>query len=109
MAKNISVSTVTIANGATTSTAHTVRTNSRLLAFETPAALTGTTITFEASSDSGATYRPVYQGTSQYSIGVGTSRHVAIDPVVFDGVRVVRLVSGSSEAGARTITVITGE
>jgi hypothetical protein len=109
LAKNVSVSTVTIANGATTSTALTVRTNSKLLAFETPSAFTGTAVTFEASSDSGTTYKPVYDGTTQYSINVGTSRHVAINPTVFEGVRVVRVISGSTEAAARTITLITGE
>jgi hypothetical protein len=47
--------------------------------------------------------RPMYQ----YSVTVGTSRYVALDPAVFAGVKWVKVVSGSSEAAERTITIVT--
>ena len=111
MARNVSVDTVTIANGASTSTAVTLPANKRLLGFQTPAALTSTAITFEQSSDDGVTYTPVRAvgGASAYSVTVAASYYVPVSGEVFDGVRVVRLIGGTSEGGARTIRVLLGE
>lgn len=109
MAKGLSVTTVTIANGATTSTAYTLPANKRLVAIQTPSALTSTAITFEQSSDDGVTYQPVYNESSAYSITTSTSRYHRVNGEVFDGVRVVRLIGGSTEGGARTITLLIGE
>lgn len=109
MAKNLTVTTVSIANGATTSTAYTLPAGKRLLAVQTPSGLTGTAFTFESSSDSGTTYVPVYNEGTAYSVNVGVSRHVRVNGEVFDGCRVVRVISGSSEAATRTITLIVGE
>lgn len=110
MAVNLQLTNnVTIASGGTTSTAHTVKTGSRVLAFETPASLTGVSFTFEASADGGTTYRQLYSGSSAYSLTVGASRYVAVDQDVFEGVRLFRIVSGSTEAATRTINIITGD
>lgn len=109
MARNVSVDTVTIANGATTSTAVTLPANKRLLGFQTPAALTSTAITFEQSSDDGVTYQPVYNESTAYSITTSTSRYHRVNGEVFDGVRVVRLIGGTTEGGARAITLLIGE
>lgn len=110
MAKNLSLTNpVTIATSGTTSTAHEVRTGYRVLAIETPATLTGTAFTFEASADGGTTYRALYNGGSAYSVNVGTSRYIALDLDVFEGVRLFRIVSGSTETGTRTINIITGD
>ena len=109
MAKGLAVTTVTIANGATTSTAYTLPANKRLVAIQTPSALTSTTITFEQSSNDGATYTPVYNEATLYSITTAASRYHRVNGEVFDGVRVVRLVGGSTEASARTITLLVGE
>jgi len=109
MARNVSVDTVTIANGATTSTAVTLPANKRLLGFQTPASLTSTAITFEQSSDDGVTYTPVYNESTSYSITTSTSRYHRVNEDVFNGCRVVRLVGGSTEGGARTIRVLLGE
>jgi hypothetical protein len=51
----------------------------------------------------------LYNEGTEYSVAVNTSRYIALNPNVFEGVKVVRIVSGSSEAAARTIGVISGE
>jgi len=51
----------------------------------------------------------VYNGSTQYSVNVGTSRHIALSRDAMDGVKVFQVVSGSAETAARTITVISGE
>jgi len=79
------------------------------LAIVTPSALTGTTFKFQASADQGANFYALYNEGTEYSVAVNTSRYIALNPNVFEGVKVVRIVSGSSEAAARTIGVISGE
>lgn len=97
---------VTIESSGTTSSAANVYGKGNVVAVETPSALTGTSFTFEASTD-GSTYVPLYNEGTQYSVTVGTSRYVALDPAVFAGVKWVKVVSGSSEAASRTITIVT--
>lgn len=109
MAKNISVSDVTIANAASTSTALTMEGNRVPVGIQTPASLTSTTLTFEGSTDTGATYQPLYDGSTLYSLTAGTSRYIGLNPNVFAGVKLVRIVGGSTEGGARTIRIISGE
>ena len=65
-------------------------------------------MTFQSSNDN-ATFSPVYDEGTQYSVAIGTSRHVALKKQAFDAVRFVRLVSTSTETAARTITIISGE
>lgn len=79
------------------------------IAIVVPAAFTGTTIKFQASIDQGTTFFALYNEATEYSVTVSTSRYVALNPNVFEGVACVRLVSGSSEAASRTISVISGE
>lgn len=95
----------TIANGATTSGDVTIPFGHSLVAIDTPSALTGTSMTFKASVD-GANWDDVYYEGTQYSVTVGTSRWIALDPRVFCAVRLMRLVSGSSEGEARTIQCV---
>jgi len=109
LAKNLRLTdTVTIASSGTTSTTLTLESNRIPLAIVFPAALTGTAFTFQSSNDN-ATFNPVYDEGSQYSVSVGTSRHIALKRQVFDAVKYLKLVSGSTETAARTITVINGE
>lgn len=98
---------VTIDNGATVSSAIELARDERPVMIQTPAALTGTAITFQASID-GTTYVPVYEvgGTNAYSVTVSTSRAVALDHRVFAAVNYLKLVSGSAEAAARIIKVL---
>ena len=109
MAKNLRLTdTVTIASSGTVSTSLTLE-NSRVpVAITTPAALTGTAFTFNASAD-GTTFRPLYYESTQYTVTVSTSRHVGLNRLAFEGVKHIQIVSGSTETAARTIGVISGE
>jgi hypothetical protein len=98
-------STVTIESSGTTSSARDLNGLGNLVALVTPSALTGTSFTFQASVD-GTTYNNVYNEGTQYSVTVAASRYVALDPAVFAGAQYVKVVSGSSEAAERTITLV---
>ena len=75
--------------------------------FITPAALTGTTFTFEVSIDN-STWFPKYDKTNtQLSVTVGTSRAYYFPPQDFASDNYVRIVSGSAEGAARTIIGLT--
>lgn len=110
MAKNLRVSTLTIANGATVSSTLTLENNRVPLAVITPAAMTGSALTFNASDD-GSTFYPLYNESSSYSVTIGTStaRHYALARQPMEGVKYFQVVSGSAEGAARTIKVISGE
>jgi hypothetical protein len=110
LAKNLSYdsTTVTIANTATVSSVLTLDRGRIPLALITPAALTGTTFTFQSSAD-GNTYVPIYYESTAYSVTVSTSRHIALDRRAFEAVKYLKIVSGSAEGALRTIGVVTGE
>jgi len=77
-----------------------------LVGFFTPAALTGTTLTFEACQTVGGTYLPVYDSTNtQVSITVATGKYYALDPKNFQGIRFLKIKSGSTELAARVINL----
>ena len=79
-----------------------------VLAVLTPTALTGTSLKFQASTD-GNNFFALYNGATEYSVTVADSRYIALNTEVMAGVRFLKVVSGSSEAAARTISVISGE
>lgn len=111
MAKNLRLTdTLTISISGTTSTTLTLEAFRVPLALLIPAAMTGTAITFLASVDN-ATFRPVYFESTLYSVTIPTAatRHIALDRRAFEGVRYIQLVSGTAEAAARTIGVVSGE
>ncbi len=70
-----------------------------------PAAFTGTTLTFEASSSFAGTYVPVKNTTSgtalSYTVAQGT--YAALDPKDFQGISFLKIKSGSAEGAARTL------
>lgn len=70
-----------------------------------PAAFTGTTLTFTACDTSGGTYLVVKNTTSgtslSYTVAQGT--YVALDPKDFQGISFLKIISGSTEAGTRTL------
>lgn len=70
-----------------------------------PAAFTGTTLTFEISDLLAGTYVPLKNTTSgtslSYTIAQGT--FAAIDPKDFQGVRFLKVKSGSAEGASRTL------
>lgn len=70
-----------------------------------PAAFTGTTIKFSVTYD-GTNWSTLYVDGADYSVSVSTSKAVYLDQVKFMGVKEMKLISGSSEAAARSIVVI---
>jgi glucose dehydrogenase len=98
--------TATIAASGTTSDAVDC-TRNQFVGFYTPASLTGTAITFTASNDN-STYVTVLEvgGAATYSVTAAASRYIPLDPRVFAGAQYVKLVSGSTEASARSITCV---
>jgi len=101
--------TVTISSGQTTSEVLSTEliTNGeyQLHALEFPAALTGTTMTFQGARDSDGTYVTIREvgGASAYSITIAASSGVTLDPRVFATWPFIKLVSGSSEGADRSI------
>lgn len=102
-------SSVTIANGGTDSSAFQVE--GVFFALGMPAAFTGTAMKFKASSTADGTFTIVKDdGGTDVSITVGTSRWIGLQQAVREKLaafRYLKLVSGSAEAAARTIEVVT--
>lgn len=116
MATSIQRVVTTITSGSGTSSAVAVPQNTTPLAIVTPSALTNTAFTFEVSDDGGTTYRAVYKEGTQYSVNVGTSRHVCLDISALRSViggpataaTSIKIVGASNEAATRTLTVVFG-
>jgi hypothetical protein len=96
---------VTIANGAQTSSEANLG-NAELVGIHLPAAFTGVALTFTAAKTPGGTFQGVYNSTGQVSYTVAQGRYYAINPQDFRGVENLKIVSGSAEAAARTVTLI---
>lgn len=72
-----------------------------------PAAMTGTTVALQASFDDGTTWHPVVDSTgAAVSITVTASSLAYLDPVITAALPMIRLVSASTEADARTLQLI---
>lgn len=99
------IAAASIANGQTVSAAIPTK-GLTLVGIQLPAAFTGTAMTFQGSVD-GTTYQAVYSTTSGTALSytVAQAHYVAIDPVPFYGLAFIKLVSGSSEGGARSFSV----
>ena len=98
--------TVTIANGQTTSNAIDLG-ELAVVGIQTPSALTGTSFTFQASSDN-VTFCAVTKvdGTT-YTMTVAASKYIVVPPADLAGVRYLKIVSGATEGQADTIIVVT--
>lgn len=115
---NTITKTVTIASGGTLSSyvsfegtkddiGNNYRPYRRLFGLVTPAALTGTTFTFQTSVDGGTTWVPIYDKYGNaLSVAVGTSRFIPMAPADFAAVSMLKIVSGSAEAAGRTIGLV---
>lgn len=101
-----SSTTVTIAASGTTSQA--VDLGEHLVAgIICPATLTGVALTFTASDAEDGTYQACYDASGNpISVTVAAGRHVLIEPQTFAGARWLKVVSGSTEAAAREITLV---
>jgi len=99
------IKTTTIANGQTASSEVDLE-GFVLVGFETPAALTGTAMTFTVASAAAGTHKALKtSGGSALSFTVAASGYYSVDPVNFWGVRILKLVSGSAEGAERTLTL----
>lgn len=73
-----------------------------LVGCQFPAAFTGTTVTFTASSD-GTNFFPVYNSAGAVSYTIAQGRYYAFNSADLQGIHYLKIVSGSSEAAARTL------
>lgn len=98
--------TATIASGQTTSNAIDLS-GCDLCGFYMPAAFTGTTIKVQSSPTFDGTYVEVQDGAgADISLTVVPSKYIPIANLAYiAGLRFIKLVSGSSEGGTRTITI----
>lgn len=92
----------TIANGAQESAALTLG-GFALCGILLPAAFTGTALTFLASDAVDGTFVPIYNAAGALSYTVAQARFIAIDPKDFQGVQFLKIKSGSTEGGLRTL------
>lgn len=99
--------TLTIANGATQSSTLHLDADT-LVGIQTPAALTSTALSFEASTDSVTWTAVRYPDGSAYSVNVTTSKAYPLPGGLFAPWDYVRIIAGSAEGGARSITVSVG-
>ena len=68
-----------------------------LLGLFMPAAWTTASVTFSVSPTCAAPWYNAYDSTgTEYTVAVGTSRYVGLDPAYFVGIRCVKLRSGTS-------------
>ena len=101
----IIVNTV-IASSETTSAAVDLPSGFYPVAIITPSALTGTAFTFTVAAD-GTNYVAMYDKTgTAYSVTVAASRYIMLPPADFCGVNNFKIVSGSTEAAARSINIV---
>ena len=70
-----------------------------------PSVFTGTAISFKASYD-GINYFNISDGTAIVSATVTGGQYIALSPIVFYGVRELKIVSNAAEAAERILTVI---
>lgn len=81
----------------------------RVIAVALPAAMTGASITFTGCDVSGGTFKTVTaQDTpgTDYSLTFTANKHVPIDYRLLWGCRYLKIVSASSEAAARTFSLL---
>lgn len=104
----IDILTTTIAAGQTVSAEADIG-NKSLVGIQVPVNWSAATISFQASIDGGATWGPIVNAAGAYSIasvGAGQS-YVAIDPTTLRGISSFKIVSGSSQTNAVTLSLIT--
>lgn len=82
----------------------------RLVAVKTPGTITSTALKFQVSIDGGATFQPLYNNGTEYSVTVAANRYIALPtPEVFDGAVIIKPIPGSSEGASRELLFFTAE
>lgn len=103
--------TVTIANGATVSSATNIAgpgAGATVVAVIIPPAFTGTAMTFQVSNDN-VTYRALNNLTAPISLTVAADKHIGLTrdaQDAFAGAGWVKVVSGTAEGAARNVTLL---
>ena len=101
------VTDTTIANGGTTSAAIDVPDGLSPVGFITPSALTSTAATFTVSVDGTNFYAlKKNDGSASISYTVAASGYYPMNPADWCGIANFKIVVGSAEAAARTITLV---
>jgi hypothetical protein len=70
-----------------------------------PSAFTGTSVTFQAAPTAGGTFQTVQRSGADFSLPVAAARYIGLNPSDFAGVQFLKIISGSAEAAARTLTL----
>ncbi len=97
--------TATIASSSTTSDAVKLF-GTTAIAFQTPAALTGTAFTFEGSIDAGTTFKQIReQDGTAVSFVVAVDGTYPLDANLFAPYDEIKIVSGSTETAERLILI----
>ena len=111
MAKGVTSLTATIASSGTTSDTITVPSNKCLLGFRTPAAFTGTAVSFLMMHESTDTAAPIYNAGTLLSETVATNQAEfhPMNPQNFRGVRFVQVKINGTEGASRSILLVFGE
>lgn len=95
---------VVIANAATASAALDLGSGT-VCGIYIPSSFTGTSITFTSALTFTGTYAPVKDGAgAAVSKTVAAGDYVYLDPAIFAGIQYIKVVSGSAEGAARTVT-----
>lgn len=103
---SISMYIATIANGTTTSDAIPID-SAVALGLQMPSAFTGTSITYTVSADKGVTYQALYDATGAVAVSTSVAASRSYDlPAELSSWTHFKIVSGSSEGGARTLYVV---
>ncbi len=96
-----------IANGATTSGEVIVPEGFDLVGIHAPVC-TGTALTLTAAPASGGTFVAVANAANSaisHTISA-TAHYISLDPLLYQGLQFIKLVSGSAEGAARTFNLI---
>jgi hypothetical protein len=77
-----------------------------LVGIKTPAALTGTSMTFKVS-DTNSDFKDYYNAAgNQVTVSMPVDKRIGIKPVDFAGVQWIKIVSSSAEAADREFTLL---
>ena len=89
-------------NGSATSNVINLQPNLSLVGLHIPSGFAGTTMTFQAAAidDPASTYRTItaVDGASTYTVTITADRFIPLDPRVFAGVKLLRLVAALSNS-----------
>lgn len=109
MELKVTTQTATIANGATDSDVIRLGSHSQRFGFILPAALTGATIGFKGAALSTDTFKTISDAAgTPISIPVAADEAIGVSGAALDAILAfpyLKLVSGSAEGAARSITV----